>query len=97
MRKLIHYMTERKQHRKRWVEILQDTLVPLHLIYGLLDPISGEHMVKRFEELIPNASVTTIAGTGHYPQIENPQIENPQVVLDSAMEFWNTQNILIKT
>jgi pimeloyl-ACP methyl ester carboxylesterase len=92
MRKLIHYMTERKQHRKRWVGVLQDTLVPLHLIDGLLDPISGEHMVKRFEELVPNASVTTIEDTGHYPQVENPQ-----AVLGGAMAFWNTQDILIKT
>jgi len=83
MSKLIHYMPERKQNRARWVGVLETTDVPLHLIDGLQDPISGAHMVKRFEELVPKASITKISDAGHYPQVENPQ-----AVLQGAMEFW---------
>lgn len=72
MHKLIHYMTERKQNRSRWVGALQHTQVPMLLIDGLLDPISGAHMVERYEQLIENPNVVKLADTGHYPQVESP-------------------------
>ncbi len=89
MSKLIHYMPERKENRARWVGVLENTSVPLHLIDGLLDPISGAHMVKRFEELVPKASVTKIPNAGHYPQVENPQ-----AVLQGAIEFWQGLKVI---
>lgn len=73
MHKLIGYMTERKQNRKRWVSVLENTQVPLLLIDGVLDPISGEHMAKRYEELVPNPQVVRLNDTGHYPQVESPE------------------------
>jgi pimeloyl-ACP methyl ester carboxylesterase len=69
---LISYIPERVQNRERWVGALRDTSLPLVLINGLVDPISGAHMVARFRELIPAARVTELAGIGHYPQIEAP-------------------------
>lgn len=72
MHKLIAYMTERKENRERWVGVMQQTQVPMLLIDGLLDPISGAHMVNRYEELIPNAQVVKLEDTGHYPQVESP-------------------------
>lgn len=92
MPKLIQYMPERKRNSERWVGALINTRVPLHLIDGLLDPISGEHMVKRFEELVPNASVTKIADTGHYPQVESPK-----AVLDGAMGFYQKHKIIVNS
>lgn len=73
MPKLICYMKERKQFRSRWVGALQETDVPLHLIDGLIDPISGAHLVERFRELVPNGRVSELAGIGHYPQVEAPE------------------------
>jgi pimeloyl-ACP methyl ester carboxylesterase len=73
MHKLIGYMTERKQNRDRWVGVLQTTQVPLLLIDGVLDPISGAHMVARYEELVPKANVVRLEDTGHYPQVESPK------------------------
>lgn len=70
--KLVRYIKERKQNRNRWVNALINTNVPLHLINGVLDPISGEHMVVRYEEIIPNPIVTRLHQVGHYPQIESP-------------------------
>jgi pimeloyl-ACP methyl ester carboxylesterase len=69
---LISYIPERVQNRERWVGALRDTALPIVLIDGLVDPISGAHMVARFRELIPAARVTELAGIGHYPQIEAP-------------------------
>jgi pimeloyl-ACP methyl ester carboxylesterase len=82
MHKLIGYMRERKQNRDRWVGVLQTTKVPMLLIDGLLDPISGVHMVRRYEELVPNANVVRLEDTGHYPQVESPD-----AFANAALEF----------
>ena len=73
MPSLISYMVERRQHRERWVGALQQSKVPLRLINGLGDPISGEHMVVRYRELITNPDVIELTDVGHYPQVESAE------------------------
>lgn len=70
--KLIRYILERREQRSRWVGALQNTRVPLRLINGPVDPVSGAHMVKRYHELVPNPDVVSLPGIGHYPQVEAP-------------------------
>lgn len=82
MHKLIHYMVERREHRARWVGALQNTRIPLTLIDGAADPISGEHLAARYRELVPNADVTLLESIGHYPQVEAPN-----AVLTHYLEF----------
>lgn len=72
LHKLIRYMVERRQQRERWVGALQRTSVPLALIDGASDPISGAHMARRYQQLVPAADVTLLEGIGHYPQVEAP-------------------------
>lgn len=69
---LIGYMKERREHRERWVGALIHATVPIRLIDGLADPISGAHMVARYRQLIPRPDVIELAGVGHYPQLEAP-------------------------
>jgi pimeloyl-ACP methyl ester carboxylesterase len=69
---LIRYMPERRLRRERWVGALQQARVPLKLIDGVYDPISGAHMVERYRELIADPDVTELPGIGHYPQVEAP-------------------------
>lgn len=73
MHKLIHYMTERRDNRERWVGALQHTRVPLRVIDGPEDPVSGQHMVDRYRELVPNPDTVILPGIGHYPQVEDPE------------------------
>lgn len=73
MPKLIGYMEERKQHRSRWVGALQTAVIPIKLVNGSADPISGAHMAQRYRELVPDPDVTRLEGIGHYPQCEAPQ------------------------
>ncbi|MBW4049280.1 MAG: alpha/beta hydrolase [Proteobacteria bacterium] len=82
MHKLIRYMLERRTHRARWVGALQNARIPLKLIDGASDPVSGEHMASRYQELVPQADVTLLEGIGHYPQVEAPG-----AVLASYLEF----------
>jgi pimeloyl-ACP methyl ester carboxylesterase len=70
MHKLIRYMQERKNHRDRWVGALQNTTVPLRLIDGGADPISGAHMVETYCEIVPRPDVVLLSDIGHYPQLE---------------------------
>lgn len=73
MHKLIRYIVERRRHRERWVGALQKSAVPIKLIDGMLDPISGAHMVARYRELVPHPDVTELGRIGHYPQVEAPE------------------------
>ncbi len=73
MHRLIHYIPERRQQRARWVAAMQATQLPLRVIDGAADPISGAHMVARYRELIPRADCVLLEGIGHYPQTEAPQ------------------------
>ena len=73
MHRLIHYILDRRQHRERWVAAMQRTAVPLRLIDGPEDPISGAHMVVRYRELIPRPDTVELPGIGHYPQVEAPE------------------------
>ena len=70
MHKLIRYMIERRECRGRWVGALQNARIPLTLIDGAADPVSGAHMVARYRELVPRADVTLLDGIGHYPHVE---------------------------
>jgi pimeloyl-ACP methyl ester carboxylesterase len=79
---LIHYMTDRRVHRERWVGALQKATIPVTVIAGADDPVSGRHMVDRYRELIPQPDTTLLEGIGHYPQVEAPD----RVL--SAFEEW---------
>jgi len=85
MPKLLTYMPERKIHRQRWVSALQQATIPIKLIDGMVDPVSGAHLVARYKELVPNHNVTELHDIGHYPQVEAPQ-----AVLDAYLAFRKT-------
>lgn len=71
--KIIRYMKEREVHCARWVGILAATTVPLRLINGLADPISGAHVVEQYRRLVADANVVGLEEIGHYPQLEDPE------------------------
>ncbi|WP_322047740.1 alpha/beta hydrolase [Paraburkholderia sp. J67] len=73
MHRLINYIPDRIEHRERWVGALQRADIPLKLIVGPIDPISGHHMVERYRELVPHADVSELPGVGHYPQVQAPK------------------------
>ncbi|MGB1247989.1 MAG: alpha/beta fold hydrolase [Chitinophagales bacterium] len=68
--KLIWYMQERTDNESRWLTALQETKIPLRLIDGEDDPISGKHMGEHYEKVIPKPDVVYLKDIGHYPNIE---------------------------
>lgn len=80
--RLIRYMQERKDHRERWVSAIQKTSIPIRLINGVYDPISGQKMADRYKEIIRNPDVIELKNIGHFPLIEAPNL-----VLKYYLEF----------
>jgi len=80
--RLIRYMDERKTHRERWLQALTKTDIPIQLVNGSADPVSGAHMVARYRELVGDRNIVELAGIGHYPQMEAPAL-----VADNYMAF----------
>ncbi len=80
--KLSRYQNERKTFAARWQNALQKTTLPLRLIDGVVDSISGQHLVDHYKKVIPNPDTIELTGIGHYPQIEAPVL-----VLQHYFEF----------
>ena len=70
---LSQYLHERAAHEDRWSRAVAEAPVPIALVYGPEDPISGESIARRFRTLAPDAPVIRLDGVGHYPQVEAPE------------------------
>ncbi|HEX6585141.1 MAG TPA: alpha/beta fold hydrolase [Solirubrobacterales bacterium] len=68
----IAYMEERFRHAERWHGALRDWEQPIHLAWGMLDPVATERVLDAVLELRPAAPLTRFEDLGHYPQIEDP-------------------------
>lgn len=82
MPRLIRYMRERFDNRERWVAPLEKSTIPLRLINGIQDPISGLHVAEYYKEIIPEADVVLLEEAGHYPHVETPDL-----VLKAFLDF----------
>jgi pimeloyl-ACP methyl ester carboxylesterase len=70
---LVRYNAERAAHHRRWETAVRRWDGPLHLVWGLDDPVSGRHVLREAVTLLPGAEVTELTGVGHYPQSESPR------------------------
>ncbi|MTI29472.1 alpha/beta fold hydrolase, partial [Xanthovirga aplysinae] len=86
--RLIKYMKERNVNRDRWVTPLKNSIVPIKLINGIEDPISGIHAAKRFAEVISHADIKYLKNVGHYPHVETPK-----KVLEAIFEFHDQLSV----
>ena len=71
---LIKYNAERAIHHRRWEGALATWDGPLHLVWGLDDPVSGRHVLEQATRVLPRATVTELPGVGHYPQSEAAEV-----------------------
>lgn len=80
--RLIRYIEERRTYRERWVMPLVKEALPIRLINGIEDPVSGKHAADRYAEIVPNANIVLLENSGHYPHVETPK-----EVLKAFFEF----------
>uniref|UniRef100_A0A7N6B4J9 AB hydrolase-1 domain-containing protein n=1 Tax=Anabas testudineus TaxID=64144 RepID=A0A7N6B4J9_ANATE len=71
---ILRYINQRLKHRERWVGALTSTLVPLHMIYGPLDPVNPHpQFIRLYQQLVQRSTVTILdEHISHYPQLEDP-------------------------
>ncbi|XP_017583480.1 mesoderm-specific transcript homolog protein isoform X1 [Corvus cornix cornix] len=74
MDSILQYINQRKKHRERWVGALMSTSVPLHLIYGPLDPVNPHpEFLQFYKKVLPMSTVSVLDDhISHYPQLEDP-------------------------
>lgn len=70
---------DRFKHRDRLVGALINSSIPMLLINGKNDPNSGEHMAKRYKEIIPHPQVVEIENCGHWTPWEQPDIVRNEI------------------
>lgn len=71
--RIARYQRERENRRDRWVNALtRADAVPVRLIIGAADPVSGVAMLERHRELVPDADTVRLEDIGHSPHFEAP-------------------------
>jgi pimeloyl-ACP methyl ester carboxylesterase len=83
--KLIGYINDRKENATRWKAALLEAEIPIKIINGPLDPVSGQHLAEYCRQLLPKLNITILEGVGHYPHDEAPE-----EVLEAYFEFMDT-------
>ena len=71
--RLIRYIEERRANERRFTGAIEADPSPLHIVWGLDDPIAVPSMVDTLLAARPDATATRLDGVGHYPMVEAPQ------------------------
>jgi pimeloyl-ACP methyl ester carboxylesterase len=71
--RLIRYIEERRANERRFTGAIETDPAPLHIVWGLDDPIAVASMVDTLLAARPDATVHRLEGVGHYPMVEAPQ------------------------
>jgi len=72
MHKLIGYINDRRANATRWKSAIVEAAIPIKIINGPLDPVSGRHLAEYCQKILPNPNITILEGVGHYPHDEAP-------------------------
>jgi pimeloyl-ACP methyl ester carboxylesterase len=71
--RLIRYIEERRANERRFTGAIETDPSPLHVVWGLDDPIAVPSMVDTLLAARTDATAIRLEGVGHYPMIEAPR------------------------
>lgn len=71
LRRMLHFVPERTANATRWDEAVAKSGIPLHLIWGVEDLVSGSDAAL-VPARLPEANLEAMEGVGHAPHIEVP-------------------------
>jgi pimeloyl-ACP methyl ester carboxylesterase len=71
-RRLLGYIAERQRRADRWEGVIDADAPIAGLVWGLADPVSGEHVLREVRGDLPQARVVELPGVGHCPHVEVP-------------------------
>lgn len=70
---VLQYLKQRHTQRARWVGALQHADMPMQLLNGAADPVSGREVPRVWSQLLPHARLVQLdPDIGHYPPLEAP-------------------------
>lgn len=67
------YLGERRRFQERWIGALRRLEVPLHLLWGRLDPVAVPAVAEALKSEASRASLEWLE-LGHYPMLEAPGV-----------------------
>jgi len=70
--KLTQYINERSIYWHRWIGALQQTEIPVKIVWATEDPVAVKDIAIKLHEEIPTSEIRFLEKTGHYPMLENP-------------------------
>jgi pimeloyl-ACP methyl ester carboxylesterase len=70
--RLIRYIEERRSNEARFTGAIESDPSPLHIVWGVDDPIAVPSMVDTLRAARPDATVDLLEEVGHYPMVEAP-------------------------
>uniref|UniRef100_A0A2K5NF87 AB hydrolase-1 domain-containing protein n=1 Tax=Cercocebus atys TaxID=9531 RepID=A0A2K5NF87_CERAT len=73
-RGLTTYINQRKKFRRRWVGALASVTIPIHFIYGPLDPVNlYPEFLELYRKTLPWSTVSILDDhhISHYPQLDD--------------------------
>jgi pimeloyl-ACP methyl ester carboxylesterase len=70
--RLIRYIEERQVNEARFTGAIESDPSPLHIVWGMDDPIAVPSMVDTLLAARSDATVVRLDGVGHYPMVEAP-------------------------
>ncbi len=70
--RLIRYIEERRENERRFTGAIETDPSPLHIVWGLDDPIAVPSMVDTLVAARPDATAVRLDRVGHYPMVEDP-------------------------
>ena len=71
LRRLLHFVHERATNARRWDDALGKAEIPIRLIWGVEDLVSGSD-AELVSTRLPDAQLQVMQGVGHAPHIEAP-------------------------
>jgi pimeloyl-ACP methyl ester carboxylesterase len=71
--RLIRYIEERRANERRFTGAIETDPSPLHIVWGLDDPIAVPSMVDTLMAARSDATAARLDNVGHYPMVEAPQ------------------------
>jgi pimeloyl-ACP methyl ester carboxylesterase len=70
----IRYNAERAKNHQRWESAMSSYDGPVHLVWGMADPVSGKHVLDLARGELPRATITELPDVGHFPMEEAPAL-----------------------
>lgn len=76
-RRVLHqvtqYIKQRYQHWDRWIGALQQTQLPIKIVWAKNDPVAVAAMATTLHAEISNSELLELDELGHFPMLEDPQ------------------------